>query len=233
MEQPDWMENLDDQVGNPYINLLKRVKNLSQEESLGHYLSLQNLEGREKEIISGLGDKVTKMVIILEAIRNGLAIERITRHLNWQDFEQLIAAILSEAEWEVVTNYRFFSEGSPSTRTRFEVDVLAWKRPYVLLIDCKRHAIISKAPTEKYVQRQIERTYEFFDMIPIIHDSDELKWTQWLQAQILPMIITWRDPSTDHFERVPICPIVSLRDLLTNFDEYRVQNNWFALLWKL
>jgi hypothetical protein len=233
MDQPDWMEKLGDQVRNPYLKLLKRIKEQIQEDSLPKYLSQQNLDLKEQEIVSNLGTNFTKMALILEAIRNGLAIERITRHLNWQDFEQLIAAILSEVEWEVVTNYRFFSEGSPSERTRFEVDVLAWKRPYVLLIDCKRHAIISKAPTEKYVQRQIERTYEFFDMIPIIHDSDELKWTQWLQAKILPMIITWRDPSIDHFERVPICPIVSLQDLLTNFDEYRVQNNWFALSWKL
>jgi hypothetical protein len=233
MVQPDWIENLDGRVRNPFIKLLKRVRGLSQEESLTRYLSMQDLDGEENEIITGFGDTVTKMGIILEAIRSGLAIERITKHLSWQDFEQLIAAILSEAEWEVVTNFRFFSEGVPSKRNRFEVDVLAWKRPYVVLIDCKRHAIISKAPTEKFVQKQIERTYEFFEMIPIIHDSDELRWTQWYQAKILPVIVTWRDPSIVHFEGVPICPIVSLQDLLRNFDEYKDENNWFALTWQL
>ncbi|MHA2253206.1 MAG: restriction endonuclease [Candidatus Kariarchaeaceae archaeon] len=235
MEFPEWLGDSTFKESNPYLKLIYRFSKFTADQ-LSSYIKAHELDPLELEIVNTLQERssFTKEDLFLAAIQSGCTIEQITKYITWNDFEQLVAAIFSQAGWESVTNFRFFGQGPQNKeRKRFEIDVLVWKKPYVGIIDCKRYSTTSQSLIRNAVDKQKERGFELFEMIPIIHDSPEIVWSHWDKAIIFPMIVTWRNHNLTFHDEVLICATSSLLDLLANFSSYVHSDDWFSLKWEL
>ncbi|MCE7735837.1 MAG: restriction endonuclease [Candidatus Heimdallarchaeota archaeon] len=224
---------------NPYLSLIAKISKI-KDDNFAEDLEIDQQSNRftnqENKIIEKLKSEksLTKDLIYLAAVQSNCPLEKITKLISWYDFEKLTGKILDQAGWGVTTNFRYFGEGGQNQeRHRYEVDVIAWKKPFVLLIDNKRHAKTSKSYLTEAVQKQQSRVYELFEMIPIIHDMKEIEWSKkWDKAILLPLIVTWREHGLIDIMNTPIIPSSMLFDLLTNLRLYFDERSWFHLLWE-
>lgn len=240
MDVGDWLTNNESIMErNPYLSLISKIYEIKDDNFVEDLLIDQEnnlFTNLENKIIDKLKSEniLSKDSIYLAAIQSNCPLEKITKLISWYDFEKLTGKILDQAGWEVKINFRYFGEGGQNqNRHRYEVDVIAWKKPFVLLIDNKRHAKTSKSYLSDAVHKQQSRAYELFEIIPIIHDMKEIGWSKkWDKAILLPLIVTWREHGLIDIKNTPIIPSSSLFDLLTNLRLYFDERSWFHLIWE-
>ncbi len=225
----EFFDDLKPKIEDPYLNLINII---GAEELNCDITKKYKLKAIELDIVNTLQEqgRLNKIELLIEALKNNVNISSIAKYISWNDFEKLIAAIFKYSGWEVKTNYRFFGEGSPSNRKHYEVDVVAWKKPFVAFIDCKRHKIASASIMKKAAEFQKNRIIEFYDQIPFIHDSLP-NFIKWNKFYLMPLIISWRDSQIIEYEGVPICASSYLFDLIANFELYFWGKEWFYLTW--
>ena len=240
MELPSWLSSSKDSIksnNDPYLQLIHqfgKYEDQLQEEIMITPIFRKGLSITSLNLLDKFthNNKLMKEEFLISALKKGTELEKIVKYLSWQNFELLTSSILMRCEWETRTNFRFFGEGAVSRdRKRFEIDVISWKRPYVLLIDCKRHANSNSGSIKQSVEKQVERAFELFEMTPIIHDMPEMIWSKWETAIIVPIIITWKDNKLDFHGKVPICPSSKLIDFFSMFTLYFDSSEWFNLKW--
>lgn len=240
MELPDWLgsDDLSLEV-NPYLSLIKKVFGINDEifnDEIERKINSNMFSDSERVILKNLieTNDLTKNSLLISAIQSNCPIDKITKLISWFDFEKLTGVILDKSGWEVSLNFRYFGEGGQNiNRSRFEVDVFAWKKPFVLLIDNKRHAKTSPSYLNDAIEKQKKRLYELFEMIPIIHELPEMTWTKkWEKALLVPLIVTWKDHEIIDINNTPIVSSKSLRDVITNFRYYFDKKSWFHLIWE-
>ena len=235
MSTPDWLKNLEPIPTNPYEKILHQLNQIDCLDKSVNLETLQNsglkFEASEIKIIAELQD-FDSIDLVFSAYKHGMLFSTASRYLNWSLFEKLVARIMNETGWETQSNFRFFGEGTPSERNRFEVDIIANKKPYVLVIDCKRYKNPAQSPMREAAMNQKERVFVFYEQLPIIHDALK-SWPLWnLEVQILPVILTWKNHQLNVFENVPICSIDILPDFLLNLSKYIEEFNLFHLSWE-
>lgn len=227
-------DTIDLRPSNPYLSLLYRIsklENIYTEQKIFDE-DLSELESDKANQIKSIYENFSLNVLIIEALKSGLQLSNIIKFINWKDFEKLISSLLNFTGWKTSLNFRFHNEGIPNERNRFEIDILAWKEPYVLLIDCKRYKKTALSPLKKFVKKQRNRVYELYEMIPQMYDRTELHWTKWKIAKLIPVIVTWWDHGLSDFENTPICSSEKFMNFIKNFDYYFELNNWFLLHWE-
>ncbi len=138
----------------------------------------------------------------------GVDLERICKHLRWDEFEDVAAIAFESCGYLVRRLFRFKSIGR-----RWEIDILALKRPHVICVDCKRlrrgwsRSIITKA-----VESQVVRAEALSKLLPSLRE--DLRLDGWEMAYVVPMILSLL-PAPFKFHRdVPIVPVLQLRDFL-------------------
>ena len=156
--------------------------------------------------------------IISEIIKSGVDALSINRLLDWKQFENIIATIFDQNGFTVITNFRFKDEF-----TRYEIDVLAFKYPYLFIIDCKYHKKASSAMFKDAAYKQKKRAEILLEMFPIL--SDELIRKLFLPLKrkllIIPLVISWRDHIVQFQQDIAILPYQQLPGFLQEIDEYR------------
>ncbi len=61
------------------------------------------------------------------------------------------------------------------------------------------------------VKKQKERLYQLFEMLPIIHELQEVAWSKkWDKALLVPLIVTWKDHEIIDINNTPIVSSKSL-----------------------
>jgi len=79
---------------------------------------------------------------ILARIKNKEDLEQILKEYNWQTFEEFVAWIFQQFNYQTKIHTRFKYEGKI-----YEIDVLAEKRNKCFLVECKRWTGKSFAPS--------------------------------------------------------------------------------------
>lgn len=155
---------------------------------------------------------------IFSFIRKGIDASAISELLDWKKFEQVISHIFDELNYTVLTNFRFKDE-----ITRYEVDVISYNYPYIFLIDCKFHKLISAAALKEAAKKQKERTEVLVEVFPFLSDELIKKLQLPLKRKLLlfPLIISWREQCLQFFEDVPIVSYSQLTGFLNEIDEFR------------
>ncbi|MDH5401771.1 MAG: restriction endonuclease [Candidatus Heimdallarchaeota archaeon] len=221
MVTPNWIEDID--LGtNPYLNLIHKIR----------INSLDHLTTDEIRIYDQLDPQNTLKSLILLSLQKNIHISNIVKELNWKEFEILISAILEQFDWDITLNFRFFGEGAPRDRKRYEIDILARKDDMMLLIDCKRYKIITKSIIEKAARLQKERTYELFEMLPILYQLPEFTKITRTKVKMYPIIVTWRENNLTKSEEICVSSANRFVDLLIQFDTYKYSFDWFFLKWE-
>jgi len=140
-----------------------------------------------------LGDKIKAAFLIIE---NGGQIEQISEHLDWKDFEGLVAQILEEKGFATIKNMIL-------TRPRMEIDVVGINHGIAMLIDCKHWKKLSQSSLNTIVKKQVKRVKHY-----VSKTND---------ATAVPVIVTLYHEQINFINKVPIVPVQQLSSFIDEF----------------
>jgi hypothetical protein len=147
------------------------------------------------------GAPQTYPLAALALIRLGQDSEKVASLLQWNDFEDLCAKLLSSYGYEVQRNIVL-------TKPRKQIDVFAASSLISLSVDCKHYAKgISPYSLVKFAEDQLERTRLY-------------KEKEGHSGPILPIILTLTETDAVVVEGVPVVPMLKLRDFLQTVNPY-------------
>ena len=127
-----------------------------------------------------------KLKYALLALQKGALIEEISTHLNWKDFESLVAEVLESKDFATIKNLFL-------KNPKMEIDVVDIKLGVDILIDCKHWKRYSMSALNNAVKKQIERTKRY-----VAQTKDSIA---------IPVIVTLYQDKLDFINKVPIVPI--------------------------
>lgn len=139
------------------------------------------------------GDRLKTALFIL---KKGASIDEISEHIDWKDFEGLVAEILESKNFGTIKNMIL-------TKPRMEIDVIGIKMGVAMLIDCKHWKRTSTSSIQEAVEKQIERTKRYVSKT---------------QGAIgIPAIVTLYEERVSFINRVPIIPIQKFSSFVDEF----------------
>jgi hypothetical protein len=161
----------------------------------------------EESILFSSKDKLNT---ILLAINKGCDPERLSKNIQWNDFELFTSQLIESAGYSFERNVVF-------TKPRIQIDVIGIYHKIALLIDCKHWMKIHDFNIAKFSSNQIRRAAVFLDKRKDIESA-------------VPIIVTLHEYDCNFFDKVPIVPISKFKEFLQNFPLYLerlhlIQNN--------
>lgn len=156
---------------------------------------IQNGIGRKSD---GVYDFVSsdRLKFALFALKKGALVEEVSEHIEWKDFEGLVAEILEEKGFSTIRNLIL-------TKPRMEIDVVGTKLGVTMLIDCKHWRRTSPSVFKTITQKQIDRTKHYV--------------AQTHGAVAVPVIVTLYQERIDFVDKVPIVPILQFPGFVDEF----------------
>ncbi|MFQ5572880.1 MAG: restriction endonuclease [Nitrosopumilaceae archaeon] len=139
------------------------------------------------------GERLKSALLILE---KGATIDEVSEHIDWKDFEGLVAEILESKGFGTIRNMIL-------TKPRMEIDVVGIKIGVAILIDCKHWKRSSTSAIQIAVKKQIERTKRYV--------------SQTQGAMAIPAIVTLYEEKVSFINRVPIVPIQKFSSFVDEF----------------
>ncbi len=179
-----------------------------EEEDVESAASLYGLEIERGRVI--LEDPIS---LVLELGARGHSVEDLMLALGWRDLEALCSKILELEGFATLRNFRFSSAGR-----RHEIDVVGLRKPYVVLVECKRWKRVPRSKIEEAVERHVERVRALARSI----DGTRLYplVLHWGKALLAPVIATLLQGELLVHGGVPIAPVYKLAGLLRELDSY-------------
>jgi hypothetical protein len=159
---------------------------------------------------SVLFSRKDKLNTILLAMNKGCDSERLSKMIEWNDFELFT--------WELVQSAGYSSERNVVfTKPRIQIDVIGFYHKIALLIDCKHWMKIHGFNFAKFSSNQVRRAEIYLDKRKDIESA-------------IPVIVTLHEHNCNFFDRIPIVPISKFGEFLQNFPFYLeklhlIQNN--------
>jgi len=177
------------------------------EDVLSSVKDLVDFEDGKVRIMEGNRIRIAVLCLSL-----GADISYVARYLDWREFERFTASILEAYGYSVYRGLRFKSMGR-----RWEVDIVALRRPAVLCLNCKHHlrqnwSILRKAALEELNRAEaLKQAVKYLKLDP---KPSEGWW-------ILPVLVTLFKPRSKVYEGVPIVQITELRNFLEELALYK------------
>ncbi|MEM3713730.1 MAG: restriction endonuclease [Nitrososphaeria archaeon] len=146
--------------------------------------------------------RVDPLSIIIYLIRHGVDIEEFCGVIEWNDFEEFIKKILEEYGFRTLRSFRL-------KKPRLEVDILALKKDFGLVVDCKQwRKTLSPSALNSIVMKQVERAKIIL-----------LKEKVLLQNKFLvPIVVTLYPQPTKFVDGVPIVPVERFKSFVSEVD---------------
>ena len=149
-----------------------------------------------------------RLRIAFELVKSGSDIERVFKYLSWQEFEEASAQILEECGYKVYRRIRFRNE-----ERRFEIDLLGFRNPLILCLDCKHWMRGSqRSPLRKAIEEQVKRVKSLPPFLKSNKERFHLK--TWRKAKLLPVMIALLDVPLQPYNGVPTVPVLRLGNFL-------------------
>lgn len=173
--------------------IVAEIDQISAKEIL-NVLIANKIGSFEGEIINfNQGDKLKAALF---AVEHGTPIEEISTHLNWRDFEGIVAEILQSKDFSIIKNLVL-------KKPRMEIDVIGVNHGIALLIDCKHWKRLSQSSLREIVKKQVER---------VKHYVAKTKGTI-----AVPAIVTLYQEELSFIDKVPIIPILQFSSFVDEF----------------
>jgi len=141
-----------------------------------------------------------KLDTILLAMKRGCDPERLSKKIQWNDFELFTSLLIESAGYSYERNVVF-------TNPRIQIDVIGFYRKIALLIDCKHWMKIHGFNISKFSSNQIRRAEVFLDKRKEVESA-------------IPIIVTLHEYDYSFFDKIPIVPISRFKEFLENFPLY-------------
>ena len=159
-------------------------------------------------------DSQCRVKIAMRALGLGADLEHVSDLLKWQEFEAIAVIALERNGYCVSKNVHFKHENH-----RFEIDVVGYKKPMVLCIDCKHwHHGIFPSALARIVDAQVKRTRAYADSLPMIKNRNEC--TKWGRAKFIPVILSLVHGNLKFCDGTPIIPVLQLQDFINQLPAY-------------
>lgn len=176
--------------------------------------------GYSLEVFQSITHFDTKEIslVIYNLVQLGNNIHHLFAYLNWKDFEDLITLIFDKTGYTVIKNFRFKDEF-----TRFEIDILSFKYPYIFAIDCKYYKNRASSPMKSAALSQMNRVESLIESFPVISESliKQLHFPIKRLIFVVPLVVSWGDHNVHLVERIPIVSFNRLSGFLQDIDEFR------------
>ena len=141
-----------------------------------------------------------KLETILLAMDKGCDIERLSKKIQWKDFELFTSQLIESAGYS-------FERNVVLTKPRIQIDVIGFYQKIALLIDCKHWMKSRGFNIVKFSSNQIRRAEIFLEKRKDIESA-------------IPIIVTLYEYNCNFFDGVPIVPISKFKEFLQNFPFY-------------
>jgi len=144
---------------------------------------------------------------IVEKLERSAPAGSLVEGLCWRDFEGFAAEIFSENGFAVRRNVRFSSE-----KKRYEIDVAAFQRPRVMLVDCKHWGVRAgkSSSIRDAAARQRQRADHFDGQLTQVFPDA----SGWGRASIIPVIVTLHQEAVTEHAGVFVVPVFKLNQFI-------------------
>jgi DNA-binding Lrp family transcriptional regulator len=152
-----------------------------------------------------------KVQIAILCLNLGADPSYVSRHLDWREFEEFTAKIVDAYGYTVYKNYRF-----KSVNRRWEIDVLAIKKPVLLCLNCKHFLKQRWSSLRKAALEELERAEALKQALPRLklEPKPSEGW------KILPALVTLITPKSKIYDKIPIVRITELGNFLEELTLY-------------
>ncbi len=160
-----------------------------------------------------------RLEIAVRAIRAGADMERVSQALGWLEFEEMTAYTFEANGFKVERRFRFNAEGR-----RWEIDVLATRRPLVVCAECKHWVNgLGNMTARKIVEIHLEKVRVLSENAAFLVDKEILR--DWDRAVFVPMTLSLQPARNKIYRRIPV---VSVFELPSFLNEFQGQMDWLA-----
>ncbi|ADY00815.1 hypothetical protein VMUT_0604 [Vulcanisaeta moutnovskia 768-28] len=205
-------------------------ESLKRESGLGDFMIDDFINSLINEgILVRIGDGYKSVIpphrLIRYFVDRGVYVdlESISRYLPWDEFEALIRLLFEEWGFRVVSRLRV-----PVAGSRVEFDVIAYRRPWVLLIEAKHWRRVSSS-IRQIVGRHLEKVGSVAREPEVLMSRIGVNWGE---ALLIPVVITWHRASTELIEGVPVVSIYQVNSFINEFDGIIDGIRSFSVSWR-
>jgi len=152
-------------------------------------------------------DSRQRIVLAEELIHAGRDPQKVSRFLEWQEFEHFAVLVFEHNDFCVVKHLVFKTRSG-----RREIDLLAWNDTFLFAVDCKHWLRgLSTSRMSAVVRAQVERSEalagkpELLVKFGVTHPD---------RRRIVPMIFTLGDPRQTFVDEVPVVSVSKLMSFL-------------------
>ncbi|MEM1549479.1 MAG: hypothetical protein QXO74_01570 [Candidatus Methanomethylicia archaeon] len=138
------------------------------------------------------------------AIGLGIDVKRVSKFLNWREFENLCFEVLKTFDYSVYKNVRFKIDSK-----RFELDLIGFKIPYVICLDCKHWSINRPSIIERAIKLHNDKTLLFSKVFRSLFNLDFNG-----KIYFIPVIVTLLDESSGIYNGLPVVSIFKFNSFL-------------------
>ena len=207
------------------LSILKQGNNAFSKDQLRSYLKVSSniLDSTlekflEMNLIQQVGGvfratSSQRLELAIQAINFGADIEHVSKYLTWDEFEDLTSKAFLVKGYEVLKHFRF-----KYANKRNEIDILAFKKPLILCVDCKHWKRGLKSSLERIVKDQIKRAERLSQTLE--NSKLRRRVSMWEKIILVPIILSLTAVPSKFCHNVPIVPILQLRDFLDQLPAY-------------
>lgn len=168
-------------------------------------LAQRKLVSRDQEVLEM--NSVQRMNMATGLIHEGYDPQRISRLLDWREFERFAAESLEQNGFRTVHHLIFKSRVG-----RREIDLLAWNDSFLFAIDCKHWSRgLSPSSSRQVALAQRERAESLAERAEVLRKHGVTKLEK---RYIVPMIFCLVDSRHGVVDRIPIVAISRLISFL-------------------
>jgi hypothetical protein len=154
-------------------------------------------------------DQRLKIAII--AVKSGADFQRVSKQLDWKEFEEIVAYTFEENGYKVKRRFRFSAEGR-----RWEIDVLAIKKPLIVCAECKHWVkSLGNSKARGIIDGHLEKIRVMSENVELI--SEIMQVNSWGRAIIIPIVLSLIPAKSKIYRRMPMVSVFELPNFLSEF----------------
>lgn len=184
-------------------------------------LSLQKLIRWKDNLVKASTEQRVKLAV--HAVKLNADIQRACKFLLWNEFESIAIETFKMNHFAVKKHFRF-----KHLDKRWEIDIIGCKKPMIVCVDCKHwHHGWQTSAIKRTVEAQVQRTQALARSYLLL--ASELKTENWKQIVMVPVVLSLIPASFKFYNKVPLVPILQLRDFLNKLQAHLDSLKHFSL----
>jgi len=181
--------------------------------------SLESLTGErliERSAAAFQVDPVGRVLIAARAVGLGADVERVSRYLSWQEFEQLIDYVLRVNGYATLKHHRV-----KAANRRYEIDIVGARSRIVVAIDCKHwQSSWKRSEIKRSATSQLERAKALSTESNLRTLATSLDVELSGRLYVVPVVATLKETAVKVHLGVPIVPAYKFARFLEEMPGY-------------